>query len=86
MGMQMTDSCCSRLTCEDHPCALELCIAKASDVATGTEPGLDLGATLLPSLMVEATKQSRPSLPMIYATLRSVPRGDPQALLQIFLI
>ncbi len=86
MGMEIADSCCSKAIDEDHSCPPELCIAKAPYVATGSEPSVDLAATLLPSPIGGILIGARPSVPVSYKPLRSVHRGDAQALLQVFLI
>lgn len=86
MGMQMTGPCCSKPTCEDHPCVPEFCIVKAPNVATGGEPGPDLSPSLALFALVEAVIKVSLSTPVGDATPCSVPPGDPQALLQTFRI
>lgn len=86
MRTQMTGSCCSKSTCEDHPCVPELCIVKAPNVATGGEPGPDLSPSLALFATVEAVIKVSLSTPVGDATPCSVPPGDAQALLQIFRI
>ena len=86
MGEQMTGSCCSKPTCEDHPCVPKLCLAKAPNVATGGESGPDLSPSLPHFATVDAVANVLPSFPVCSATAHSLPLGDPQALLQIFRI
>lgn len=86
MGEPMADSCCSKAVAESGDCPPELCVAPVPYVATGSEPSAGVGVTLVPFPMGEAhieTSTFRPVRPM---SLRAVPRGDVQALLQMFLI
>lgn len=86
MGTEMTDSCCSKPTCEDHPCAPELCIAKPPYLSTGSETGPDFGSSILASAIAEAANEVSVSPALGIGTPCSVASGDPQALLQIFRI
>lgn len=86
MGEPMADSCCSKAVAEGGDCPPQLCVAPAPYVATGSEPNANVGATLVPYPMRGALIEASPFQTVRSTSLQAIPRGDVQALLQIFLI